>query len=168
MSYNRKRILLGAAVLLIVLGGLAYAASLRPIVVLDSHQGGVYVINDGATDALVNRVDGFWYYGGKVAMLANIPAIRQRIEAGQNRVKLDIPKIPPPHEQGLQFSPCFMKLVVRYGMPGIPIFRYAESLHFRYDSGQEAWAYVKSIPPKYRSLGKLAMGNVGKIKLHFQ
>jgi hypothetical protein len=60
-----------------------------------------------------------------------------------------------------------MKLALRYKIPGIPIFRYTTPLYFEYDTNSKLWTTTKSIPPKYRALGKIAIGDIGEIQLSF-
>ena len=166
-NLNRKWVVLGGCLLLLVLVGLGYLAVHRPVILVDTDQIGIYVKNTGSIDALIHKVDGFWYWAGQVALLANMPDIRQGVGAGAAPVKLQIPDIPIPGKQITQQSPFYMKLAVRYRIPGIPIFRYTTPLYFKYDPSHRMWASTKNIPPKYRSLGNLAVGNIGKIELSF-
>jgi hypothetical protein len=96
-----------------------------------------------------------------------MPGIHQRVEAGADWVRLQIPDIPIPDKQGAIQSVFFMKLAVRYSIPGIPIFRYTAPLYFEYNATNKTWALTKSIPAKYRALGNLAIGNVDQIELSF-
>jgi hypothetical protein len=166
-NLNRNRAILGGCILLVVLIGLGYFGVLRPVIVMDTNQAGIYVKNKGGMGALIYKVDGFWYWAGHVALLANIPDIHQRVGPGAAPVRLQIPNIPIFGEQATQQSRCYMKLAVRYRIPGIPIFRYTTPLYFEYDPNLKIWGATKNIPPKYRSLGNLAIGNVGKIELNF-
>ena len=122
----------------------------------------------GRLEAVIFRVDGFWYWGGQVAMLANMPHIRQRVSKLGAPVRLQIPNMPLPPEYGIREKNCFMKLVIRYSIPGIPVFRFATRLYFEHDEKQKIWAATKQIPPKHRALGSLTIGNVGKIELIFK
>ena len=166
-NLNRKRAILCACVLLPILVGLGYFRVFRPVILVDTDQVEINVKNTGGMDAIIYKVDGFWYWAGQVALLANMPGIHQQVGAGAGPVRLGIPDIPVPSEQATQQSVFYMKLAVRYRIPGIPIFRYTTPLYFKYDPVHKMWAATKSIPPKYRSLGKLTMGNVGKIELTF-
>jgi len=166
-NLNKNKAILGGCILLVVLVGLGYFAVFRPVVVMDTDQAGIYVKNKGGMDALICKVDGFWYWAGQVALLANMPDIHQRVGPGPAPVRLQIPDIPIFGEQATQQGPCYMKLAVRYRIPNIPIFRYTTRLYFEYDPDRKIWAATKSIPPKYRSLGNLAIGNIGKVELNF-
>lgn len=166
-NLSQNRVILGGCILLVFLVGLAYFGISRPIIVMDTDRAGIYVTNKGDMDALIHKVDGFWYWAGQVAFLANMPGIHQRVRPAAAPVRLQIPDIPIRSEQGTQKNACYMKLVVRYRIPGVPIFRYSTPLYFRYDPNRKKWAVTKSIPPEYRSLGKLATGNIGEIELDF-
>jgi len=164
---SRKQAMMGGCILLLVLTLLGYFWVVRPVIVMVPDRAGMDVKNQGGMDALIYKVDGFWYWGGQVALLANMPAIHQRVETTAIPVRLQIPDIPAPAEKIALKGPCYMKLAVRYRIPGIPIFRYTAALYFVLDSHRQIWAPTKSIPPKYRSLGNLAMGNVGRIEISF-
>lgn len=167
-NFNKNRVILLGSILLVVVVGLGYFRVSRPVIVMDTGQAnGVYVKNDGGMDALVYKVDGFWYWAGQVALLANLPDIHQRVGPGTVPVRLQIPDIPIPTERAFQQRACYMKLAVRYTIPGIPIFRYTTPLYFRYAPSLRVWTPTKSVPPKYRALGNLALGNIGKIELSF-
>jgi hypothetical protein len=166
-NLNRKWAILGGCILVVLLVGLGYFGAYRPVIVMDTDQAGIYIKNKGGMDALVYKVDGFWYWAGQVALLANMPGIHQRVGPGAAPVRLQIPDIPIFGGQATQESPCYMKLAVRYRIPGIPIFRYTTPLYFEYDLNRKIWAATKTIPPRYRSLGNLAIGNIGEIELDF-
>ena len=166
-NINSKWVVLGGCLLLLVLVGLGYFAIHKPVILVDARHAGIHVKNTGRTDALICKVDGFWYWAGRVAFLANMPGIHQRVEAGADSVRLQIPDIPIPGKQITQQSPFFMKLAVRYRIPGIPIFRYTAPLYFEYNATNKTWALTKSIPAKHRALGNLAIGNVDQIELSF-
>ncbi len=165
-NLNRKWVVLGGCCLLFVFVGLGYSAVYRPVI-LDADRVGIYVKNTGGIDALIHKVDGFWYWAGQVALLANMPGIHQRVRAGSGPVKLQIPDIPLPGREILDQRACYMKLAVRYRIPGVPIFRYTSPLYFAYDPSQKVWTSAKSIPPKYRALGKVPLGNIDEIALDF-
>ncbi|UCG80857.1 MAG: hypothetical protein JSV60_00830 [Desulfobacterales bacterium] len=165
-NLNRKWAVLGGCCLLVVFVGLGYLAVHRPVI-LDGDRVGIYVKNTGSIDALIHKVNGFWYWAGQVALLANMPGIHQRVKAGSGPVKLQIPDIPLPGKQILDQRACYMKLAVRYRIPGVPIFRYTTPLYFVYDPSQKIWTSAKSIPPKYRALGKVPLGNIDEIELDF-
>ena len=164
---NKKWAIFGVVVLFLILVGLGSSAVLRPVIVLKSNERGVFVKNTGGLDALIHRVDGFWFWSGRVAYIANMPSIHQRVESGSDFVRLDIPNIPVPEEHTPQQGPFYMRLWVRYIIPGMPIFRYAEQLFFKYDPDLNRWTAAKDIPLKYRSLGTLTIGDVDKVKLKF-
>jgi hypothetical protein len=164
---NRNSVILGGCILLVVLVGLGYFWVVRPVIVMDTDLPGIYVKNKGGIDALIYRVDGFWYWAGQVALLANMPGIHQRVRPAAASVRLRIPDIPIHSEQAAQKNGCYMKLVVRYRIPGIPIFRYTTLFYFKYDPSRKIWAVTESIPAKHRSLGNLAIGNIDKIELDF-
>lgn len=166
-NLNQKHAIWGGCILLAVLVGLGYFWVSRPVIVMDAGQAGIHVKNNGGMDALIYKVDGFWYWAGQVALVANMPCIHQRVRPVAASVKLQIPDIPIHSEQATEKNACYMKLAVRYRIPGIPIFRYTTPLYFKYDPNGKIWATTKSIPPKYRSLGNLAIGNIGKIELNF-
>jgi len=166
-NLNQKQAICGGCILLLVLVGLGYFGIFRPVIVMDTDQPGIYVKNKGGMDALIYKVDGFWYWAGQVALLANMPAIHQRVGPGAATVRLQIPDIPTPDEQSTQQGVLYMKLALRYKIPGIPLFRYTTPLYFEYDTNSKLWTTTKSIPPKYRALGNIAIGNIGEIELSF-
>jgi hypothetical protein len=165
--FSKRQAIVGGCVLLLVLTLLGFFAVVRPVIVMEPEGPSVDVKNEGGMTALIYKVDGFWYWGGQVAFLGNMPSIHQRVEATATPVRLQVPDIPAPSGKIAQGVPCYMKLVVRYGIPGIPIFRYTAVSHFEFDPCRQMWVQRKSIPPEYRSLGNLAMGNVGRIELEF-
>jgi hypothetical protein len=167
-SLNQNRAILGGFILLLVLVGLGYFGVFRPVIVMHTDQAGIYVKNKGRMDALIYKVDGFWYWAGQVALLTNMPDIHQRVGPGAAPVRLQIPDIPIFDKQATQQRNCYMKLAVRYRIPGNPIFRYTTPLYFEYDPDRKIWAATRSIPTKYRSLGNLAIGNIGEIELSFR
>ena len=166
-NLNKKRAILGGCILLLVLVVLGYFGFFRPVIVKVPCEPGIYIKNEGGMDALIYKIDGFWYRAGRVAVLANIPEIRQRVEPGGPPVRLQVPDIPVPEEKTTKKTACYMRLAVRYGIPGIPIFRYTVLMYFKYDPNRKIWAATKSIPVKFRSVGNLAVGNIGEIKLSF-
>jgi hypothetical protein len=166
-NLKRRWMVICGCTLLFIIVGLGYLAAHKPAITVSTDQVGLYIKNNGSIDALVYKVDGFWYWAGKVALLANMPDIHQRVEAGGSPVRLQIPDIPIPGEQTPQRSPFYMKLALRYRIPGIWIFRYTTPLYFRYDPTHKIWGLTKSIPPRYRALGNLAMGKIDQIELSF-
>lgn len=166
-NLNQKQAICGGCILFLVLFGFGYFGIFRPVIVMDTDQAGIHVKNKGGMDALIYKVDGFWYSADQVALLANMPAIHQRVGPGAATVRLQIPDIPTPDEQSTQRSVLYMKLALRYKIPGIPIFRYTTPLYFEYDTNSKLWTTTKSIPPKYRALGKIAIGDIGEIQLSF-
>ena len=166
-NLNHKHAIWGGCFLLVVLVGLGYFWISRPIIVMDAGQAGIQVKNNGGMDALIHKINGFWYWAGRVALLTNMPDIRQRVEPGTAPVRLQIPDMPIPGKQATETTACFMKLEVHYRIPGMPIFRYTTPLYFEYDAESKIWAATETIPVKHRSLGKLTVGNIGKVKLNF-
>jgi hypothetical protein len=166
-SLNKKWIVSGGLVLLLILVGLGTSAVLRPVIVLNTNETGISVQNTGGVDALIHKVDGFWYWAGQVAFIANMPDVHQEVQSRAHPVRLDIPNIPIPEKYAIQGKPVFMKLAVRYTIPGMPFFRYTEPLFFEYDSDLNGWAITDNIPLKYRSLGNLTVGDVGQVELSF-
>jgi hypothetical protein len=166
-SLGKKWTVLGSLVLILILVGLGSSAVLRPLIVLDTDKAGIFVKNTGGVDALIHKVDGFWYWAGRVAFIANMPDIHQRVVSGAGPVRLEIPEIPIPEGQAAQQRPFYMKLAVRYRIPGLPIFRYTKPLFFEYDPDLKTWEVTESVPLRYRSLGNLTVGNVEQIELSF-
>ena len=164
---NRTWAVLATCTLLLILAGLGYLAVYRPVIVMDSDHERVQVRNSGGTVALIYRVDGFWYWGGQVALVSNMPGIHQRIASGAGPVTLEIPKMPPPDERIAQQGPFYMKLVLRYGIPGIPIFRFTTPLYFHYDAVGKTWKAEDHIPPEYRALGNVPIGNIDFVEVSF-
>jgi hypothetical protein len=165
--FGKRQAIVGGCVLLLVMSLLGFFAVVRPVIVMVPEGPSIDVKNQGGMTALIYKVDGFWYWGGQVAFLGNMPSIHQRVEARETPVRLQVPDIPAPSEKIAQQAPHYMKLTLRYRIPGIPIFRYAAVSYFEFDPCRQMWAQRKSIPPQYRSLGNLAMGNVGRIELEF-
>lgn len=167
-SLKGRRVVLGGCLLLLLLVGMGYLAFHRPVI-LFAHvdQAGMHIKNTGRIDALIYKIDGFWYWDGQVALLANMPDIHQRVQSGADAVRLQIPDIPTPGQQTSHQDAFYMKLAVRYRIPGIPIFRYTTPMYFGYDATQKTWVSAKSIPPKYRALGKVPLGNIGEIEIGF-
>lgn len=166
-SVHKKWAVLGGFLLLLIVVGLGSSAVLRPVIVLESNETGLFVKNTGGVDALIHRVDGFWYWSGRVAFIANMPSIHQRVASGADLVRLDIPNIPAPKEHAALQKPFYMRLKVRYVIPGMPMFRYAKEFFFEYDPDLNQWTASEDIPLKYRSLGTLTVGNIEKMKLDF-
>jgi hypothetical protein len=167
IRFSKKWAMMGGCLVVLVVTGVAYFGVVRPVIVFSLEPWGFDVKNQGGMEALIYRVDGFWYWGGQVALLHNMPAICQEVEATGAPVRLQLPRVPGPSQEILQTGPCYMKLAVRYKIPGIPLFRYTASWYFEFDPEGQTWGPRESIPPKYRSLGNMAMGNVGRIDLTF-
>ena len=166
-NLDKKWAALGGLVLLLILAGLGASAVLRPVIVLDTGETGIFVRNTGGVDAVIHKVDSFWYWAGQVAFIANMPDIHQKVESGGESVRLGIPDIPIPEKHTAERQPFYMKLAVRYTIPGMPVFRYTEPLFFEYDSTLNGWATTENIPLKYRSLGNLTVGDIEQIELRF-
>jgi hypothetical protein len=165
--FSKRQAIVGSCVLLLMLSLLGFFAVVRPVIVIVPEGPSIDVKNQGGMTALIYRVDGFWYWDSQVALLGNMPSIHQRVKASATPVRLQVPDIPAPSEEILQRAPHCMKLAVRYRIPGIPIFRYTAVSYFEFDPCRQMWAQRQSIPPQCRSLGNLAMGNVGRIELEF-
>ena len=164
---SKRRWIVGSLILTAVLVVLGYFAAVRPQIVMAPHLPGISVENRGGKDALIYRVDGFWYWAGQVAFLNNMPAVRQQVKSGAVPVRLRIPDIPVPGRESALEGPWYMKLVIRYKMAHNPIFRFTTQVYFKLDPKGRQWTLTDTIPAKYRSLGKLGMGDVGKIDLEF-
>lgn len=160
---KKRRVL--SLILILVLAPLGYVTYFRPVIVMAPSRPGIYVKNDGRSDGLIHRVDAFWYWSGKVALVSDLPGISQQLAPGEAPVRLQIPDLPGPVEKADPRGPWYMKLVVRYRIPGIPVFRYNALLYYRFDRKHGEWTPIESIPPKYRALGKMGMGDVGSIEL---
>jgi hypothetical protein len=163
--HNKKRLVLAGFVLLFVLTSLGSFAHFRPRIVMAPDQPGIYVKNRGRLDAVIHKVDAFWYWAGQVAFLSDMPPIRQQVAAEEGPVRLRVPNLPAPLEKTEPRGPWYMKLAVRYRVPGIPVFRYTSRLYFEFEPKHQEWISIKSIPPKYRALGRIGMGDVEKIEL---
>jgi len=166
-AFNKKQKILVIGILLLFFIVAGYFLALRPKIVTDTIGPGIYIKNTGDIDALIWRVDGFWYWGGQVAMLANIPEIKQLVEPGARSARLKIPDIPVPDEKLIQKNACYMKLILRYGIPNIPVFRFKTLLYFEYNPHRKTWEPRESIPVKFKSLGNLSVGNIGQLELTF-
>jgi hypothetical protein len=165
--YAQRRILYGGLVLFVATIGLSVLAFLKPVIAMAPDHPGIHVRNEGRLGASIHRVDGFWYWGGHVAILGNIPPIQQMVDEKAAPVKLQIPEMPSPDGYGIHREVCYMKLVVRYTISGIPIFRFTKPFYFVFDQKQQEWIATESIPPKHRALGNFAVGNVDKLNLNF-
>ena len=166
-NLTKKGAIGGGGILLLVLVILGYFRISRPVIIIVPDCAGIHVRNQGAMNAVIYKVDTFWYWAGQVALLGNMPEIHQRVESEATPVRLQVPDIPGPAGGIQQREHCYMKLAVRYRIPGVPVFRYTTLLYFKYDPDRESWISTKSIPAKYRSLGSLGVGNVGKLELSF-
>ena len=91
-NINRKRAIWVGCILLVLLVGLGYFGVFRPIIVMDTDRAGIYVKNKGDMDALIYKVDGFWYWAGQVALLANMPGIHQRVRPAAGHLAKRPPK----------------------------------------------------------------------------
>jgi len=165
--YARRKTIYGGLVLVVGTICLSVLAFLKPVITMDPDHPGIHVTNEGRLEASIHRVDGFWYGAGQVAMLANIPPIQQVVHKEAGSVRLQIPDMPSPDGYGIHQGACYMKLVIRYTIPGVPIFRFTTPLYFIFDEKQQEWISTGSIPPEHRALGNLAVGNVDKVDLNF-
>jgi len=162
---GKKRLFLTAFILVLVLTPLGYLVLFRPVIAIAPGPPGIYIKNKGRMDALIHKVDVFWYWAGEVAFLSDMPPMRQKVVPGEVAVRLQIPNLPGLEEKTGPKGPWYMKLAVRYCIPGIPIFRFTTFLYFEFDQKHRKWTPITSIPPRYRALGKVGMGDVGKIEL---
>jgi hypothetical protein len=166
-NLNKRWAVFAGLVLLLIVVGLGSSAVLRPVIVLQSDKTGIFVRNTGGLDAIIQKVDGFWYWSGRVAFIANMPSIHQKVASEAGLARLDIPNIPVPEGYAAQRKPFYMRLRVRYIIPGMPMFRYMEQLFFEYDPDLNRWIATENIPLRYRSLGRLTLGDVEPIELDF-
>ena len=87
-NLNKKWAVLGGLLLLLIVAALGSSAVLRPVIVLKSDETGVFVKNTGGLDGLIHRVDGFWFWSGRVAFIANMPSIHQRADSARKAVQI--------------------------------------------------------------------------------
>ncbi len=156
---------MAGCVLAVFLGALGYFAISRPRIAMGPDQQGIYVVNRGDMNGLISRVDGFWYWAGQVGFLVNMPDIRQEVRSGDKPVRLEIPQVPSPVGVVVHREPCYMKLIICYHIPGIPVFKYKVDFYFKYDLKQDLWISRKSIPAGFRALGSMGIGNVEQIEV---
>lgn len=164
---SRKQILWSLLVLLVVAFTLAYFKLVRPTVDLMFRSPDVFAVNSGKADALINRIDGFLFSNGEIAYIGNMPRIQQRVSVGEDSKVLQMGAMPAIETVGLRGEPWYLKLAVRYQIPGIPIFRYTSLLYLEIRQGSFSWQQVDSIPARYRALGSAGVGDVHVIKLEF-
>ncbi len=164
---GRKQLFLIGCLLAVLLGILGYFGVSRPQIAMVSNKPDIYVVNRGDMNGLICRVDGFWYWAGRVGFLANMPDIRQEIISGDEPSRLKIPQVPSPVGVVVHNKPCYMKLIIRYQIPGIPIFKYKVNFYFKYDLKKDLWISSKNIPAGFRAFGSLGRGNVERIEVSF-
>ncbi|OEU45708.1 MAG: hypothetical protein BBJ60_05880 [Desulfobacterales bacterium S7086C20] len=160
---DRKQIFLAGCVLAVFLGALGYFGVSRPRIAMVSDKQGIYIVNRGDMNGLISRVEGFWYWAGQVGFLANMPDIRQEVRPGDKPVRLEIPRVPSPVGVVVHQKPCYMKLIICYHIPGIPVFKYKVNFYFKYDFNQDSWISSKNIPAEFRAFGSMGRGNVKRI-----
>lgn len=139
----------------------------RPRIQVTRDASGIYLTNTGASIAEVVRVDAFWYWKSKVGYLVDMPDIAQEVppQDGQaDAQKLAMPDIPRPTEICGNLAPCFMRMVVHYRRPHIPIFRYRLNAYFRFDDEDMVWRLIERMPARYRSMGNMGRGDVEMIE----
>ncbi len=137
----------------------------RPHIIATGDENGIYVKNVGETTGRIFRVDLFWYWESQVGYIVDLPPVSQTVPPGRTS-QLPIPPLPGPGSIVEGTGPFFMRMVVHYQMPGIPVFRYRSVLYFRQPPRNQNWVVVDEIPAKYRSLGSMGRGNVEMIKLN--
>jgi hypothetical protein len=166
-SLSRKQVVWILSVLIPVAVMLAYCKVVRPNVDLIYSPPEIYAVNKGKADAFISRIDGFLFWKGQIAYIGNMPEVRQMISKGAVPEGLTIEGIPSIEPLGAMSEPYYLKLAVRYQMPGFPVFRYTSLLYLEFSPARFSWKQVKSIPAKYRSLGNLGVGKVNVIQLNY-
>jgi hypothetical protein len=167
-SLSRKQIFWSLSALLLVAAVLVYFKLVRPDVKLIFRSPNVFVVNHGKGDALINRVDGFLFSKGEIAYIGNMPTIQQRVGAGAAPKVLQIGAIPTVETMGLRREPWYLKLIIRYQSPGVPVFRYTSLLYLEISPDSFSWQHVEHIPAKYRALGSAGVGNVNVRRLELR
>jgi hypothetical protein len=152
-------------VLSFCVGILLYFAIMRPRLAFTVHNGSLLVENLGKTSAAVHQVDVFFYHSEQIFFIENMPDIRQIIMPGNTPSPFQIPVIRYPLDRDQKKEPTYMKMSIRYYIPGIPVFRYTTLLYLKYNREQALWNLVKLIPGKYRALGKAVKGDIEFINL---
>ena len=165
--YAQRKTIYGGLVLVVVTISLSVLAFLKPVITMTPDHPGIHVKNAGRLGASIHRVDGFWYWAGHVALLVNIPPIQQVVHKGAAPARLQIPDMPAPDDYGIHQGVCYMKLVIRYTIPGVPIFRFTAPVYFKFHEEQQEWIPTGRIPAKHRALGNLPVGNIDKLNLNF-
>jgi|GEM_PF-2150153 len=163
--FKKPRYVVAGLVLVVLVGIAVYFGIRRPQIVPVPGGPGVRIANEGRMDARIFRVDMFWYWGSEVGFITDIPPVTQHVKPTGNAERLDIPKIPAPDRMLGSGRSHFMKIAIRYQIPGIPIFRYRTIAYFRYDREKRRWLLIDTIPTRYRSLGNLGRGDVKMIEL---
>lgn len=162
---NTSKVLLGGSLALVLLAGLGYFYIVRPSLVLAPAGAEVFVKNTGKTQATVYQVEAFWYFDNQVFLLRGLPEIQKKIPGRSEPTRLGLAPFPSPIGAMGEQGPCFMKVVVFYYRPGLPLLRYRALFHFEYDWRHDEWIPVEEIPPKFRALGNVAVGDIGRIDL---
>jgi hypothetical protein len=124
-------------------------------------------MNEGKLDGLINRVDGFLFWKDQIAYIGNMPEVQQTVHKGTTPEVLQIGEMPPVDVLGERSERYYLKLVVRYQIPGIPVFRYTSLLYLEYDQARHCWEQAETIPGRYRSFGRVGTGDVNVIRLAF-
>ena len=167
---KKPHYIMAGLILVILLGIAVYFGIHRPRVVPVPDGAGIRVANEGRLSARIFRVDTFWYWESQVGFIADFPPVNQLVPPAQGAERLDIPEIPAPDRVLTRVltdgGPYFMKIVIRYEIPHIVIFRYRTNIYFRYDRENQKWLMIDTIPARYRSLGNLGRGDVEIIELN--
>ena len=162
---KNRRFLWIALVLAAILAVAVFFGIRRPHIIATADGDGIYVKNVGETAGRISRVNLFWYWESQVGYIVDLPPVSQTVPPGRDS-QLPIAPLPGPGSVVEGTGPFFMRMVVHYQMPGIPVFRYRSVLYFRHDPRDQKWVVVAEIPAKYRSLGSMGRGNVEMIKLN--
>ena len=161
---DRRYYVIGS-VLVIVLAIALYFGIRRPHIVTIRDEYGIEIRNRGDLRAYIFRVEIFWYWESQVGFLTDIPPVRQYVPPTGQRRQLDIPDIPAPDRVLGGRPTCFMRIVIHYQIPGVPLFRYRTVAYFEYDRKAKTWSMIDTMPARYRSLGNMGRGDVEMIKI---
>ena len=151
----------------IALAFLACSFYIRPRLSVFFQKRSIEVANQGKMGALLHNVDVFWYVGGEVFFIRNLPPVAQTFEPGKDYVPLDIPEIPAPKNGIESKGSVYMKTVLGYRAKWLPVFRYKQVSYFEYVWQKGRWELVEDIPAKYRALGKTGLGIIEPLDLDF-
>jgi len=163
---GKGRLLFIGLTVLVVVAVLGYFGMRRPRLQVSANTSGIHLTNEGASVAEVFRVDTFWYWESKVGYLTDMPDVVEQVPPANEHADSQgtvIPDIPSPTAVCGELAPCFMRMVIHYDAPHIPIFRYRAIAYFRFDQFGQEWRVVDNMPARYRSLGNLGRGDVEMI-----